>query len=252
MEIDKNLLMRRRLSQARSSPLKGYMELTVGKVGFWRFLEYELLTSFTGSMAGGFGYLVRRMLYPRLFRRCGNRPIFGRDVVIRYPRNIDLGDNVTIDDYSLLDGRGAVPAGIVLEDNVVVNRNCLLKAKAGPIRLGRDTNIGGNSVIVSLAGIDIGQSVLVAGGCYINAGGYPLDDHSRTMMDQGAYSEGPITIGDDVWIGTGAIILDGVTIGPRAVISAGAVVARDIPEGAIAAGIPARPIWRRAEQKTPS
>jgi acetyltransferase-like isoleucine patch superfamily enzyme len=71
------------------------------------------------------------------------------------------------------------------------------------------------------------------------------------MLDRGAYSEGPITIGDDVWIGTGAIILDGVTIGPHAVISAGAVVARDIPEGAIAAGIPARPVWHRAERKPP-
>jgi acetyltransferase-like isoleucine patch superfamily enzyme len=251
MEIDKSLLMRQRLSQARSFPLKGYMELTVGRVGFWRFLEYELLTSVVGSMAGASGYLMRRMLYPRLFRRCGHRPIFGRDVVIRYPRNIDVGDNVTIDDYALLDGRGAVPAGIVIEDNVVVNRNCMLKAKAGPIRLGRDTNLGGNSVIVSLAGIDIGQSVLVAGGCYINAGAYPTDGLSRPMMDRGAYSEGPITIGDDVWIGTGAIILDGVTIGPHAVISAGAVVARDIPEGAIAAGIPARPIWHRPEQKAP-
>jgi acetyltransferase-like isoleucine patch superfamily enzyme len=250
MEIDKDLLMRQRLSQARSSPLKGYMELTVGRVGFWRFLEYELLTTVAGSMAGAFGYLIREMLYPRLFRRCGNRPVFGRDIVIRYPRRIDLGDNVTIDDYCLLDGRGAIPAGIVLEDNVVINRNCMLKAKAGFIRLGRDTNVGGNSVIVSLAGINVGKSVLVAGGCYINAGGYPLDDQSRAMMDQDAYSKGPITIGDDVWIGTGAIILDGVTIGPHAVISAGAVVARDIPAGAIAAGIPARPIWYRAE-KTP-
>jgi hypothetical protein len=128
MVIDKSLLMRQRLSRARSSPLKGYMELTVGSVGFWRFLEYELLTSSVGSMAGAFGYLMRRMLYPRLFGRCGHKPIFGRDVVFRHPRNIELGDNVTIDDYCLLDGRGARPAGILLEDNVVINRNSMLKA----------------------------------------------------------------------------------------------------------------------------
>jgi acetyltransferase-like isoleucine patch superfamily enzyme len=247
MEINKNLLMKEKLLRARSSPLKGYMDLTVGGVGFGRFLEYEILTSLLGSTPGGLGYLLRRKLYRRLFRRCGRGAIFGRNLVIRHPRNIDLGDNVTIDDDSLIDGRGAGAAGLVLEDDVIINRHCLLKAKAGPLRLGRDTNIGGNSVIVSLLGIEIGKSVLVAGGCYINAGGYPLDDLSRTMMDRGAYSEGPIRIGDDVWIGTGAIILDGVTIGNHAVIGAGAVVTKDVPEGAIAAGIPAKQIRSRAE-----
>ena len=147
-------------------------------------------------------------------------------------------------------GPGLAPRG--LKYNLGTDSWSLISTNGQPEAKASHSAVwSGNSVIVSLAGVDIGQSVLVAGGCYINAGGYPLDDRSRPMMDQGSYSEGPITIGDGVWIGTGAIILDGVTIGPHAVISAGAVVARDIPEGAIAAGIPARPIWRLDEQKTP-
>jgi acetyltransferase-like isoleucine patch superfamily enzyme len=54
-----------------------------------------------------------------------------------------------------------------------------------------------------------------------------------------------ITIGDDVWIGVGARVLDGVTIGGGSVIGAGAVVIEDVPEYAIAAGVPAKMIGTR-------
>jgi acetyltransferase-like isoleucine patch superfamily enzyme len=72
-----------------------------------------------------------------------------------------------------------------------------------------------------------------------------MEEMDAAIMDQGAYSKGPIRIGDHVWIGTGAIILDGVTIGAGAIIGAGAVVTKDIPENAIAAGVPAKVIRLR-------
>ena len=59
-------------------------------------------------------------------------------------------------------------------------------------------------------------------------------------MDQGVYTKGPISIGDNSWLGTGVIVLDGVTIGNAAVIGAAAVVNKDIPPNAIAFGIPAK------------
>jgi maltose O-acetyltransferase len=67
---------------------------------------------------------------------------------------------------------------------------------------------------------------------------HPLDSQLRRKQEYGR----PITIGSDVWVGGGAFILPGVTIGSRSVIGAGAVVTRDVPEGVFAAGNPCRVI----------
>lgn len=116
----------------------------------------------------------------------------------------------------------------------------MILAKAGPIRLGRRTSIGSNSVIVSLAGVEFGDAVLVAGGVYISAGAYCFDRSDVPIMDQEVYTRGPIRIGTGAWLGTRAIILDGIAIGEGAIVGAGAVVTKAVERNAIVAGVPAR------------
>ena len=72
---------------------------------------------------------------------------------------------------------------------------------------------------------------------------HPLDAETRRS---GLESARPIRIGDDVWIGGGAIVLPGVTIGDRSVIAAGSVVTRDVPPDTLVAGNPARPLRQLA------
>jgi len=62
------------------------------------------------------------------------------------------------------------------------------------------------------------------------------------VMERALISKGPIYIADNVWIGEGAVILGGISIGKNSVIAANAVVTRDIPSNTVAAGVPARPI----------
>jgi acetyltransferase-like isoleucine patch superfamily enzyme len=100
-------------------------------------------------------------------------------------------------------------------------------------------------VIVAVSGIEIGRAVITAGGCYLSGGCYPIDDPSRPVMDNDVHSKGPIRIGDGAWIGTCAIILDGITVGHGAVVGAGAVVTKDVPDWAIVAGVPARQVGTR-------
>lgn len=243
--IDSEKLIRHKLSAGRGSPFQTYKNLTVGDSSLGRFCLYETLTMLLGPMPGGIGILLRKKCYRLLFKRVGRGLIVGRNVVIRHPANVIIGDNVTIDDNSLIDGRGAGEAGLVLEDEVIINRNCMVQAKGGGIRFGRRTTVGSNSVVVSTAGVELGEAVMTAGNCYISAGAYRVDGEPAAIMDQDAYSDGPIVVGDGAWLGTGTVLLDGVTVGRGAVIGANAVVNKDIPANSVAAGVPAKVLRSR-------
>ncbi len=239
-ESEKGVSIRDRLAKGQNSPFKTYRELTVGEVSLARFIFYEIFTCLFGPIPGAAGLKKRKKFYPWLFKKTGKGLIIGRNVTIRHPDKIKLGNNVTIDDNCLIDGRGSGDAGIVFEDNVIINRNCMIQAKAGPIRIGKRTSIGSNSAIVSMDGVEFEEAVLVAGGCYISAGSYHFKDLDSAIMDQGVYSKDRIYVGAKSWLGTGVIVLDGVNVGAGAIIGAGAVVVKSVPENAIAAGIPAK------------
>jgi len=83
--------------------------------------------------------------------------------------------------------------------------------------------------------ITIGANVAIAEGVQIR----DSDEHS--VGTAGGYCA-PVQIGDNVWIGANALILKGVTIGPGAVVAAGAVVTRNVPARCVVAGVPARVI----------
>lgn len=244
--IGKSETIRGHMARAKRSPLQVYQELTVGG-GFWLLLRYELLTGLLGPIPGGLGFLLRKHGYRRLFAASGAGLVVGRQVVVRHPAKIVLGAGVTIDDNCLIDARGAPPAGFRLGNDVIVGRNSIIQSKSGPVVIGERSSIGANSVIVSVSGVEIGDAVLMAGGCYVSTGTYPTDDLTRPIMDNDVRSRGPVRIGDGSWIGTGAVILDGVTIGRDAVVGAGAVVTRDVPARMIVAGVPARPVRERGE-----
>ncbi len=105
------------------------------------------------------------------------------------------------------------------------------------LEMGSQVAIGEHSVLRASGGLRIGSRVLVAANVILTTRGHPL-----ALPRWGRTEDGPITIGDDVWIGAGAIVLPNVTIGRGAVIAAGAVVTSDVPEFTVAGGIPARTI----------
>ena len=96
-----------------------------------------------------------------------------------------------------------------------------------------------NLVVLDVGKVKIGNNVQIAPNVGLYTAGHPVHPDSRNS----GYEYGiDITIGDNVWLGGGVIVLPGVTIGDNAVIGAGAVVTKDIPANAIAAGNPAKVI----------
>jgi maltose O-acetyltransferase len=105
------------------------------------------------------------------------------------------------------------------------------------IRLGKGDLINYNCVLLDCAEIKIGDHVLIGPGTHLVTADHPFDHIKRRDW---VTSSRPIVIEDDVWIGAGATVISGVTIGARSVVGAGSVVIRDIPPDSIAVGNPAR------------
>ncbi len=239
-DLDKNNIIRERLRQGKTSPVRTYMDMTVGGRSYLKLMRYELVTGILGPLPGAAGFFFRKIFYPGLFKSVGKGLIIGRNVTIRHANNITLGNDVTIDDNCLIDARGAGEQGVCLEDGVIINRGCTIQAKAGYIRIGKRTSLGANSVVVSQDGVDIGEAVLTAGGISISTGLYHFGHRGLPVMDQGAYTRGPVHVGKHSWLGSGVMILDGVSLGEGVVVGAGSVVNKDIPAFALTVGVPAK------------
>jgi maltose O-acetyltransferase len=105
------------------------------------------------------------------------------------------------------------------------------------IRLGSDVFLNFNCIILDVVQVIIGSGTQIGPAVQIYAADHPRDPAVRKS---GAELGRPVEIGENVWIGGGAIILPGVTIGNDAVVGAGAVVTRDVASGKTVVGNPAR------------
>jgi acetyltransferase-like isoleucine patch superfamily enzyme len=104
------------------------------------------------------------------------------------------------------------------------------------IRVGRNVFINQACMLMDIGGIDIGDDVMIGPRVSLLTAGHPLDPGRRRKQIVAA----PIVIERNVWLGAGATVLQGVTVGSDAVVAAGAVVTRDVPPRTLAAGVPAR------------
>jgi len=104
------------------------------------------------------------------------------------------------------------------------------------IRVGANVFINQGCMLGDIGGIDIGDDVMIGPRVMLLTAGHPLDPDRRRRQIVAA----PIVIERNVWLGAGATVLQGVTVGSDAVVAAGAVVTRDVPPRTLVAGVPAR------------
>jgi acetyltransferase-like isoleucine patch superfamily enzyme len=211
-------------------------------------IKYEFVMMLCNARTGAIGYLLRRSLYPIIFGHIGKNVTFGRNITIRHPHKIKIGDNCIVDENCVLDAKGDDPRGIEMGNNCVLSRNNILSCKGGHIKLGDGTNIAQNSLVHSEVAVELGRNTLVASYVYFVGGGN--HDFSRTdvpVIQQPSLNRGGIYIDDNCWFGAGVIVLDGSKIGRDCVIAAGAIVNSDLPPYSIAVGMPAKVLRNRLE-----
>ncbi|MFM7134544.1 MAG: acyltransferase [Planctomycetota bacterium] len=219
----------------------------------------------------------------------GEGALLGEGVVLRARGAIELGAGVRVDDLAVLEaderghrlavsegtsvGRGtrlsahraslgigaacaigganewiATGRGIEVADRCDFTHAVTLDSAGGSIALGAGSGVGPNSILYGHGGLRIGRDCAIAGLVMIVPANHRFDRLDLPIRAQGS-EELPIAIGDDVWIGGGAIVLGGARIGDGAVIGAGSVVRGEVAARAIVAGVPARPIGGRGEPR---
>jgi maltose O-acetyltransferase len=115
---------------------------------------------------------------------------------------------------------------------------------------GRHTTVGARTFInigvvcLDGAGVAIGDDVQIGPNVQLLTATHPLEPRPRREKWESAF---PISVGDNAWIGGGAIVLPGVSIGPDSVVGAGSVVTRDVPARSVVVGNPARVVRTLAE-----
>ena len=148
---------------------------------------------------------------------------------------------------------GGPTSRISIGRHSMVAGELLVFPHGGRIVVGDWCFIGPGTRLWSGASITVGNRVLIAHDVNIFDNlTHPLNaearhEHFKAISSSGhpmnpGLADAPVTIGDDAWIGAGAIILKGITIGPAAVVAAGSVVTCDVPANAVVAGNPARVI----------
>lgn len=198
-----------------------------------------------GWIPGPVGMLARKLMYAPLMASGSAAPISEGGAEFMHMGNIRLGQSVYVDRLSRIH---ASRAAIELGDCTRVMRGAYLcsyvsNAREGEgIRAGARCWIGINAVLASgQGGLFLGNDVLIGPQAVLVTG-----DHDFSRLDlpatQRDYTGRPITIGDNVWIGAGAVVLGGVNVGANAVIAAGAVVTRDVAAGTVVGGVPANVI----------
>ena len=241
------------ITDASQSALQRYQHVVVGSKSLVFLVKYEIVLGLFGNIPGALGLLLRQRLYKPIIKRIGRGGVFGVRLTIRHPGKITLGNRTVVSDGCVLDARGDANAGITIGSNVIIGQNTMLVCKDGDIRVGDNVGIGANTAIYAVAGnsIDISDNVLIAPYTYIGGVSYQFDRTDIPIAAQGLNLHGGISVGKNAWVGVRATLLDGVSVGCDAIISAGAVVTRDVPPYAIVAGVPARIIRSRAHAAMP-
>ena len=159
-----------------------------------------------------------------------------------------LGRPIEVDSSSYISRRSVIRANG--GGSITIGRNCEIHDYAMIMTYGGDIVIGDNcslnpfSIIYGPGGVHIGEGVRIAAHTVIIPANHNIAADDQPLHLSGVSTKG-INIDDNVWLGTGARILDGVDIGRNAVVGAGGVVTKSVAENSVVAGIPARPIKQK-------
>lgn len=191
-------------------------------------------------------YLViykRAVMLIRGLIKTGNKVFLGPNVILHNRKNIQFGNNVTIDKNCILDGYSEEI--IILGDGVKIGAYSSLSSTSHMSKYGKGLKMGNNSAVGQFTefgasgGIEIGNDVIMGSYVSFHSENHNFENKNILIREQGVTSKG-IILGNNIWVGAKVTFLDGCQVGDNSVVAAGAVVTGIYPPNSVIGGIPAK------------
>ena len=220
-----------------------YVKRVSGERKISKYLWQGLIFTVFKQFPTIFGSYIRPLIYKSLLANVGKGCLIERNVRIDNPSGIYLSDRVFIGENCLI-SPGSQKGEVHFESDIFIAPLCGFKAFGCKISIGKHVHFSRNTFINGRGGVEIGQDSLFGPNVVLMTTNHVFTDVNIPIRQQGVQSAA-IKIENDVWLGSNVLVMPGVTIKTGAVVAAGAVVTKDIPEFSIAAGVPARVIKKR-------
>lgn len=154
-------------------------------------------------------------------------------------RGCRIDPTVSVMRFSQRDGVICLAQDVSLYANTRLVVGDVVADPAVGIRIGARTIVNVGCYLSGEGGLEIGDDVLIGPHAKLLSAGHAIDE-GDAIIARNRITRARIAVGDGAWIGAGAIVLEGVRIGRGSVVAAGALVRQDVPDGMVAAGMPAR------------
>lgn len=184
------------------------------------------------------------------FKESGRLFFCGKHVKIKCPNKLSIGSGVSIKRGTVIDALSR--DGVRIGNNSSIGDNCKIMCSGSISAIGKGISIGDNTGIANdcffgaAGGIEIGSDVVMGQNVRFHSENHNFSDPNKLIKEQGVSHKG-IRIGNNCWIGAGAVFLDGAEIGDGCVVGANAVVNKKFPSDVVIAGIPAKIIKSRLQ-----
>ncbi|WP_101945642.1 acyltransferase [Lactococcus lactis] len=224
-----------------------------------RLLKFAGKDNFQLDSTIGVGYILRQcwkygwmMVRGRFFsigyNQIANSVFIGKKVKVIEKKHLAIGEKTKLQDGVYIDALSR--KGVFIGENVVIGRNTRIECTGGlqsvgkGVKIGNRTTFGNDCTFGAAGGIEIGDDVVAGQFIRFHSENHNFNDKTKLIREQGVTHKG-IKIGNNCWIGAGAVFLDGAELGSGCVVGANAVITKKFPSDAVIAGIPAKVISYR-------
>lgn len=207
-------------------------------------LADDISTNYVFRLCWKYGWMmIRGRIFAIRHKNISNSTFIGKKVTVLEKRSLTIGEKTKLHDGVFVDALSS--QGVKLGNHVVLGRNTRIECTGGLQNIGVGVKIGDRTTFANdcffgaAGGIEIGDDVVAGQNIRFHSENHNYNNLTIRIREQGVTHEG-IKVGNNCWIGAGAVFLDGAELGDGCVVGANAVVTKKFPANSVIGGVPAR------------